>query len=492
MIAQNIANGTARIDDPIPEVSLFNFHYASPPRVVAENARPEQGDRRRRDGVPGHRRPPLPHRGVGLPAGRRERLQQPRLLVHRRPRGRHRPGRGPHAGRRRAGLAEPARDPQTVPRGFRLPEDGARPVGDRRRGAGGRLGLRAGRARPRIRDLRGRRKPRRAWPRTSPPAAIGPSGSTRAPGRSPGPWTSTTAAAAPRWGRPSIPRTSRCGSWPALDRRSRSEMTFIPSTRRRFLQASLAAAGARHRAGRPFVARRRARRRCRAVRHGERDDPAGQAGGPRRSSSRARPTWRTGWSSTPTQPRLRVVRLRPASRPRRRGLRQGDRGGRLGRGAGRPARRDVDDALRDRRGRTPRVPRRLPRLGRDRHLPEHRRGGERPARGCSKRLARFTYTTDLLRDQLFKAVRPDDVVAAKKAGKLCLAFTTNGVPLDPALGERARRVAGHPPVPPARGADDAPDLQPPQPPGRRGGRAERRRPERLRPPGDRRDEPRWA
>ena len=46
-----------------------------------------------------------------------------------------------------------------------------------------------------------------------------------------------------------------------------------------------------------------------------------------------------------------------------------------------------------------------------------------------KRLARFTYTTDLLRDQLVKAVRRDDVVAAKKAGTLCLAFTTNGVPL---------------------------------------------------------------
>ncbi|MCA1685789.1 MAG: hypothetical protein LC745_07330 [Planctomycetia bacterium] len=39
MIAQNIANGSARIDEPLPEVSLFNFHYASPPRVVAENAR---------------------------------------------------------------------------------------------------------------------------------------------------------------------------------------------------------------------------------------------------------------------------------------------------------------------------------------------------------------------------------------------------------------------------------------------------------------------
>src|SRR3954452_9996648 len=38
MIAQNVANGSARITDPIPGVSLFNFHYAHPPRVLAENA----------------------------------------------------------------------------------------------------------------------------------------------------------------------------------------------------------------------------------------------------------------------------------------------------------------------------------------------------------------------------------------------------------------------------------------------------------------------
>jgi hypothetical protein len=38
MIAQNIANGSARIGDPIEGISLFNFHYAHPPRVLAENA----------------------------------------------------------------------------------------------------------------------------------------------------------------------------------------------------------------------------------------------------------------------------------------------------------------------------------------------------------------------------------------------------------------------------------------------------------------------
>ena len=46
-----------------------------------------------------------------------------------------------------------------------------------------------------------------------------------------------------------------------------------------------------------------------------------------------------------------------------------------------------------------------------------------------KRLARFTYATDALRDTCFKAVTPDEVLAAKKAEQLCLAFTTNGVPL---------------------------------------------------------------
>ncbi|SIO47105.1 membrane dipeptidase [Singulisphaera sp. GP187] len=46
-----------------------------------------------------------------------------------------------------------------------------------------------------------------------------------------------------------------------------------------------------------------------------------------------------------------------------------------------------------------------------------------------KRLARFTFTTDTLRNELFKAVAPDEVVAAKQSGRRCLAFTTNGVPL---------------------------------------------------------------
>ena len=46
-----------------------------------------------------------------------------------------------------------------------------------------------------------------------------------------------------------------------------------------------------------------------------------------------------------------------------------------------------------------------------------------------KRLARFTYATDLMRDDVFKAVKPDDIVAAKRQNKRCLYLTTNGVPL---------------------------------------------------------------
>ena len=46
-----------------------------------------------------------------------------------------------------------------------------------------------------------------------------------------------------------------------------------------------------------------------------------------------------------------------------------------------------------------------------------------------KRLARFTYVTDMLRDFVGRAVTPDDVLTAKKAGKRCLYLTGNGIPL---------------------------------------------------------------
>ncbi len=46
-----------------------------------------------------------------------------------------------------------------------------------------------------------------------------------------------------------------------------------------------------------------------------------------------------------------------------------------------------------------------------------------------KRLARFTYVTDMMRDFVAKAATPDDIVAAKEQGRHCLYFTCNGVPL---------------------------------------------------------------
>lgn len=46
-----------------------------------------------------------------------------------------------------------------------------------------------------------------------------------------------------------------------------------------------------------------------------------------------------------------------------------------------------------------------------------------------KRLARFTYVTDMMRDFLRKAVTPNDIVAAKEQNKRCLYLTCNGVPL---------------------------------------------------------------
>jgi membrane dipeptidase len=46
-----------------------------------------------------------------------------------------------------------------------------------------------------------------------------------------------------------------------------------------------------------------------------------------------------------------------------------------------------------------------------------------------KRLARFTYVTDMLRDFVFKAAVPADVEAAKLQGRHCLYLTGNGVPL---------------------------------------------------------------
>src|SRR5262245_18420501 len=54
--------------------------------------------------------------------------------------------------------------------------------------------------------------------------------------------------------------------------------------------------------------------------------------------------------------------------------------------------------------------------------------GQDPLR-LLKRLARFTYLTDFLRERVTKAVTPDDIVEAKRQKRQCLYFTGNGVPL---------------------------------------------------------------
>lgn len=46
-----------------------------------------------------------------------------------------------------------------------------------------------------------------------------------------------------------------------------------------------------------------------------------------------------------------------------------------------------------------------------------------------RRLARFTYVCDMLRDFVSKAATPADVVTAKKQGRHCLYFSSNAVPL---------------------------------------------------------------
>ncbi|WP_164100809.1 dipeptidase [Candidatus Laterigemmans baculatus] len=54
--------------------------------------------------------------------------------------------------------------------------------------------------------------------------------------------------------------------------------------------------------------------------------------------------------------------------------------------------------------------------------------GQDPLR-LIKRLARFTYATDMLRGFVSKAAVPEDIETAKREGRHCLYFTGNGVPL---------------------------------------------------------------
>lgn len=54
--------------------------------------------------------------------------------------------------------------------------------------------------------------------------------------------------------------------------------------------------------------------------------------------------------------------------------------------------------------------------------------GQDPLR-LMKRLARFTYLGDMLREVLHRATRPEDIEAARQNGRHCLYLTGNGVPL---------------------------------------------------------------
>lgn len=98
-----------------------------------------------------------------------------------------------------------------------------------------------------------------------------------------------------------------------------------------------------------------------------------------------------------------------------------------------------------------------------------------------KRLARFVYATDMQRSFVSKAVTPEDIVAAKKAGKRCLYLTGNGIPLTQqwvSVGRTTLRAR----LLPARHPHDAPDLPASQHARRRLRRARQRRHQRLRPP----------
>ena len=88
----------------------------------------------------------LPHGGLGVHPRRRRAVQQPRLLVRRRPRGRHVSVSGDAAGRRQPGAAPADEDPQRLHPRLRFHAHDAGQFGHQRRRAGRRFGPRAGRA----------------------------------------------------------------------------------------------------------------------------------------------------------------------------------------------------------------------------------------------------------------------------------------------------------------------------------------------------------
>jgi membrane dipeptidase len=66
--------------------------------------------------------------------------------------------------------------------------------------------------------------------------------------------------------------------------------------------------------------------------------------------------------------------------------------------------------------------------------------GSSPVR-LLKRLAHFTYLTDMLRDQVSRAARPSDIEDAKNQGRHCLYLTGNGVPLAQEWNSAAEELA---------------------------------------------------
>ena len=62
------------------------------------------------------------------------------------------------------------------------------------------------------------------------------------------------------------------------------------------------------------------------------------------------------------------------------------------------------------------------------HLQNAGEEGQDPLR-LLKRLARFTFATDMLRETVSKAAVPEDIEEAKREGRHCLYLTGNGVPL---------------------------------------------------------------
>jgi hypothetical protein len=126
LIAQNIANGTRTIEDPHPAVSIFNFHYASPPDAVTTNyalgkviGDDETGFRGQAD---------LPYRIEAwnfLVAGGR-RLLASGLLVHHGASGGHVDAASAEsAGRRRSGVPAPDAGPRRFHERVRVRAHGA-------------------------------------------------------------------------------------------------------------------------------------------------------------------------------------------------------------------------------------------------------------------------------------------------------------------------------------------------------------------------------